>query len=236
MTSPEPNTSNETSPVQCPAGIKDCAIAEEVNSLREDVVRLSEAISTDTLTGLSNYRFFLQSLAQELERTQRSGQPTSLMMIDIDHFKQVNDTWGHETGNKALKHVAKSIRQTVRRLDIPCRYGGEEFAVILPDTGLQASIQVAERIRTLIAESPLPHGDQQLSFTVSIGIATYQLNSALEPEELIENADKFLYQAKQEGRNRTCHAQPASVELISSEERQELSALFGQPARKKDPS
>ncbi len=236
MISSEKQPVNDPSPVRCPVGIEDCTIADEVNALREENVRLSEAISTDTLTGLANYRFFLQSLAQELERTQRSGQPTSLMMLDIDHFKNVNDTWGHETGNKALMHVADIIRQTVRRLDIPCRYGGEEFAIILPDTGLLASVQVAERIRILIAESPLSHNDTPLSLTVSIGIATYQLNSALQPEQLIENADKYLYQAKQEGRNRTCHARPEPIELVSSEERQELSALFGQSARKKDPS
>jgi len=236
MISPEKLPANDAFPAKCPVGIEDCRIADEVNALREDVERLSAAVSTDTLTGLSNYRFFLQALEQELERTQRSGQPTSLIMLDIDHFKNVNDTCGHETGNKALKHVSEIIRQTVRRLDIPCRYGGEEFAVILPDTSLQASVQVAERIRTLIAKSPLPHDDQQLVLTVSIGIATYQLNSSLQPEQLIKNADKFLYQAKQEGRNRTCHAQPEPVELVSSEERQELSALFGQPARKKDPS
>lgn len=236
MTSSDQNPQPDQAPVQCPAGIADCTIAPEVASLRQEILRLSEAISTDSLTGLSNYRFFLQALSQELERTQRSGQPTTLIMLDIDHFKKVNDTWGHENGNKALRHVADLIGQTVRRLDIPCRYGGEEFAVILPDTNLQASAQVAERIRSSIDASPLDIDNQPLHITVSIGIATYQVNSAMTSNQLIEHADKFLYQAKQEGRNRICHAQPDSVDLVSSEERQELSALFGQPARKKDSS
>ena len=236
MTSADQKPVAQPSPTQCPAGIEDCPIANEVNSLRDEVARLSAAISTDPLTGLANYRHFAQALEQELERTQRSGQPTSLIMLDIDHFKNVNDTWGHETGNKALKQVADIIRQTVRRLDIPCRYGGEEFAVILPDTALRPSIHVAERIRTMIDSSLLPHDEQAIHLTVSIGIATFPVTSTMKPEELIEKADKFLYQAKQEGRNRTCHAQPESVELISSEERQELSALFSQPARKKDSS
>ncbi len=236
MTSAKQNTPATTPSQQCPAGIDNCSIAAEVDSLRAQVERLAAEIRTDPLTELANYRHFSQALSQELERTQRSGQPTSLIMLDIDHFKKVNDTWGHETGNKALKHVATIIQQTVRRLDIPCRYGGEEFAIILPDTGTQASVQVAERIRTMIDSSPLPYDEQPIPLTVSAGIATYQLNSSVQQEELIEKADKFLYQAKQEGRNRTCYATPEPVDLVTSEERQELSALFGQPARKKESS
>ncbi len=236
MTPADQKPSRQSGTAHCPAGIVDCPVAAEVNKLQEEVSRLSELISTDTLTGLANYRYFLQALDQEMERTMRSGQPTSLIMLDIDHFKKVNDSWGHETGNQALKHVAGMIARTVRRLDIACRYGGEEFAVILPDTDLGAAAQVAERIRQAIAESPLELGSNTLELTASLGIATYRLDRKSVPDDLVARADHFLYQAKQEGRNRVCHPPLEPPTLVSSEERQELSALFGRQARKKDSS
>lgn len=236
MISATNNPSSKASPDACPVGISDCPVAAEVGTLKQEVNRLSGLTSTDTLTGLANYRYFLQALAQEMERTMRSGQPTTLIMLDIDHFKKINDSWGHETGNMALKHIAGLIARTVRRLDIPCRYGGEEFTVTLPNTGLQTGIRVGERIRRTIAGSPLIHTQQTLPITASLGIATYRPDPKITPEDLIAQADQFLYQAKQEGRNRICHPQPEPSTLVSSEERRELSALFGRQSRKKDPS
>ena len=224
----------QSSPPVCPVGETNCPITIEVAALRQQLTDLSDLVRTDPLTGIANYRYFIQALEQEIERTLRSGQPTSLIMLDIDFFKKVNDQWGHEVGNQALAHLSQLLQKTVRKLDIPCRYGGEEFAIILPDTTLAASIPVAERIRQEIEKSPLIVERQLLQLTVSLGIATYteQQNSGI--EDLIKRADQYLYQAKETGRNRTCHAELPSVDSVTTEEKQTLSKLFGRGAKKKD--
>ena len=224
----------EASPPACPVGKTDCAIAAEVVELRRQLSELSSLVRTDPLTGIANYRYFLQALEQEIERTQRSGQATSLVMLDIDFFKRVNDRWGHEAGNRALVHLARLLQQTVRRLDIPCRYGGEEFAIILPDTDLAASIPVTERIRQAVADSSLDVSGHALQITVSLGIATYTAEQQITAEELVKRADHYLYQAKQTGRDRVCHPPLPQIDVVSAEEKQALSDLFGSGARKKD--
>lgn len=212
---------------ECPADKDDCSILDELVELRRSVAELSQLVRTDSLTGLANYRYFNNALEQEMERTLRSGQPTSLIMLDIDFFKKVNDQWGHEVGNQALVHIAGLIQQTVRKLDFPCRYGGEEFAVILPNTNLAASIPVADRLRQTIADSPLPVGDKQLQMTASLGIDTFYPDEKASPEELVQRADHYLYQAKQEGRNQVRHATLPPVEVVSREEKAALLKLFG---------
>jgi diguanylate cyclase (GGDEF)-like protein len=226
----------QSPPLACPVGEADCVIASEVGELRQNLAELSDLVRTDTLTGIANYRYFLQALEQEIERTQRSGQPTSLIMLDIDFFKKVNDLWGHEIGNQALVHISRLIVQTVRKLDIPCRYGGEEFAVILPDTDLRASVYGAERIRRAIEEHPLPVAQQALKLTASLGIATFTTNQPITVEELVEEADRYLYQAKDNGRNRVCHAELPILDAVSNEEKQVLSELFGGSQSKKESS
>jgi diguanylate cyclase (GGDEF)-like protein len=221
-----PKKSSNHLPV-CPSGKKECHIIDELAELRRSLAELSELVRTDPLTGLANYRYFSRALEQELERTERSAQPTTLIMLDIDHFKRVNDQWGHEIGNQALIHIAKLTRQTVRRLDIPCRYGGEEFAIILPNTNLQASIPVAERLRQTIAETPLTLGDKKLHMTASLGIDTYRIGEKATPKELVQRVDHYLYQAKQEGRNLVRHASLPPSEVVSREEREDLFKLFG---------
>jgi len=217
----------EPGAVHCPVGKSDCPALLEIAELRRSLAELSELVRTDPLTGIANYRYFLIALEQELERTRRSGQPTTLIMLDIDHFKQVNDQWGHEVGNQALIHLAKLMRQSLRKLDIPCRYGGEEFAVILPNTDLAASIPVAERLRQSIAETPLPVGNHLLHLTASLGIDTYATIEEVHAEELVQRTDHYLYQAKTEGRNRVRHASLPPVDLVSVEERSALFNLFG---------
>lgn len=216
----------------CPLGKQDCPFIEELDELRLSLEELSDLVRTDQLTGLANYRSFCQLLEQEIERTERSGQPTSLIMLDIDFFKQVNDNWGHEVGNQALIHIAQLMLQTVRRLDTPCRYGGEEFGVILPNTDLGAALPVAERLRQVIAETPLQVDERQLELTASLGIATYQLGEKTTPEELVQRADHYLYQAKQEGRNQVCHPELPKVELVSRNEKDALFNLFGKAGQK----
>ena len=218
----------------CPVGEADCPLAIEVVELRQSVSELYDLVRTDTLTGIANYRSFLQALEQEIERTQRSGQPTTLIMLDIDFFKAVNDQWGHEIGNQALVHLSSLLQKTMRKLDIPCRYGGEEFAVILPDTPLTASIQVAERIRQEIEASSLEVTGKLLKMTVSMGIATYTEQQKITVAELVKQADEYLYQAKENGRNQVCHAEIPRIDIVSTEEKQALSELFGRGITKKD--
>jgi len=225
---------HQQTPPICPVGETDCGIISEVAELRQNLAELSSLVRTDTLTGIANYRYFLQALEQEIERTQRSGQPTSLIMIDIDFFKKINDQWGHEVGNQALIHLSRLLQQIVRKLDIPCRYGGEEFAVILPDTHLAACLPVAERIRQGIEKSPLTVAGQPLPMTVSLGISTYTDKQKTTMEELVAQADQYLYQAKESGRNCICHAQLTSVDIVTTEEKQALSQLFGSGTTKKD--
>lgn len=219
----------------CPVGETDCPVADEVIDLRLKLDELSDLVRTDTLTGIANYRYFQQALEQELERTQRSAQPTSLIMLDIDFFKKVNDCWGHEIGNQALIHIARLVVQTVRKLDIPCRYGGEEFAIILPDTYLRACIPVAERIRQVIAQTPLRVGNRELQLTASLGIATYTHQQKTSADELVQLADSYLYQAKDGGRNQVCHPELPGIEAVTTEEKQTLSEIFGSRQNKKDP-
>ena len=218
----------------CPVGESDCAALTQIQDLRRSLEELSQLVRTDPLTGIANYRFFVMALEQEIERTQRNGQPTSLIMLDIDFFKKVNDDWGHEIGNQALIHVSQQILETVRKLDITCRYGGEEFAVILPNTELAASIPVANRIRQQIADSPLQVGDKPLVLTASLGIDTFLPGQSCTPEELVQRADHYLYQAKQQGRNQVCHASLKPLDMVSREEREVLFNLFGRNDRKKD--
>jgi len=213
----------------CPVGERQCVILDELISLRQTNAQLSALVRTDSLTGIYNYRFFIQSLEQEMERTRRSGQSTALILIDLDHFKKVNDTWGHDIGNNALVHTAQLMRQAVRRLDIPCRYGGEEFVIILPSTDLLTAIQVAERLRELIANTPLaaPHGEIKL--TASLGVDVYD-GGEDQPEKFVKRVDQQMYAAKREGRNRVCHAVSPGMESagnVSCDEKDALFQLFG---------
>ena len=167
--------------LHCPVGESHCILFDEVTTLRKQVV-------TDPLTGLFNVRHFRKSLEHELERTRRTGMTTALIMVDLDHFKNINDTWGHESGNQVLQTVAQLLQDQTRKLDICCRYGGEEFAVILPSTELMLARQVAERCLNALRETVIPLDETDLQVTASIGVAVAD-NSAQTAESLIENAD-----------------------------------------------
>ncbi len=182
-----------------------CSNLTEVKLLREKVKQLAALVRTDELTGLFNYRYFSQALSLEMERTRRSGQPTCLIMCDLDHFKSINDVHGHEVGNAVLSHVSNLIRKTTRRLDIPCRYGGEEFVLILPDTTLHQGVRFANRLRLIIENSSVKAGDLVLGIEASFGVDVYSCGDQLTEKEFVDNVDGFLYIAKQEGRNRVCH-------------------------------
>ena len=172
------------------------------------VNKLSEQAIRDELTGLYNRREMKRLLGEEFERHQRHGHPLSLIMIDIDHFKNVNDTCGHPMGDQVLKWLADKFRQNLRALDRPTRYGGEEFAIILPETSAQEAYHVAERLRGAIAAQPYLHKQddskkcQSISITISLGVAEIP-GDADEISSLVQAADQALYSAKNDGRNQT---------------------------------
>lgn len=217
---------SQTPPI-CPSRIASCDIITELVSLREEVSTLAELVHTDTLTGLSNFRYFIQALRQELERTRRTGHATGLIMMDLDFFKKVNDQWGHDVGNKALVLTSRLIRACVRKMDAPCRYGGEEFAIILPSTDRQYALLVAERVREMIATTPLQFDDNEIALSASFGVDIYSGAEKGDAEDMVKRADHYLYQAKKEGRNRVCIAPVVEKEDISSVNQDEKDALFG---------
>ena len=163
-------------------------------------LELSVRAATDGLTGLYNHDYFQNMLSQEILQSQRQQRKLSLVMIDIDHFKQFNDSWGHQVGDKVLKHVADVIKQTCRKSDIVARYGGEELSVILPETNSELAAIVAERIRNNIEQSIVEYEGHHLSVKVSIGVS-YLRDDLRTAESLIKKADEALYQSKDKGRN-----------------------------------
>jgi diguanylate cyclase (GGDEF)-like protein len=207
----------------CPIGAPSCSIIDENALLCEQHQQLQQDLRTDTLTGLYNYRHFSEALEIEMERTQRSRSATSMLLLDIDFFKKVNDSWGHEVGNQALQHIAGLIRQQIRSLDIACRYGGEEFTVILPSTPLSLAMEVAERLRRAIEEAPLQLVNGTLSLTASIGVESFRPEMQLSRDEFVHLTDGYLYQAKQDGRNRVGGPAPKTATQVTADER---AALF----------
>ena len=155
---------------------------------------------TDGLTGLFNHKQFQERLAQEFDRLGRFSEPLSLLLIDIDFFKKINDTYGHPAGDLVLKKVAGMVQKTVRNVDIPARYGGEEFAVVLVGTDEKGAMHMAERLRKTIMDKKFTSDGTPFSVTVSIGIST-NTRDVKKKEELVDRADKALYTAKENGRN-----------------------------------
>ena len=179
---------------------------QEEEALLHERERSLEAISvTDELTGLFNRRFLNASLIKKIAATRRSGTNLSLLMLDIDHFKDFNDTYGHPEGDKVLAALGRLLKETLREEDIACRYGGEEFVVILHNAGREAANEAASRIRTRFAKLPFtPRPAKAVHLTISIGAAV--LIPGETGEHLIFRADQALYRAKQTGRNRVCSA------------------------------
>jgi diguanylate cyclase (GGDEF)-like protein len=163
---------------------------------------------TDPLTGLWNRHHFGEQLQRTLNEADRYGTQVSLVLVDIDHFKRVNDTWGHEAGDSVLKQVARILQDGVRSVDICVRYGGEEIAMLLAQTDSDHAVEVAERLRVRIAAQPLRHGASEIPVTASFGVATYPETVKVR-DQLFPASDKALYIAKHEGRNRV-RAKPAT--------------------------
>ena len=163
--------------------------------------QLEEISRVDGLTGLYNRRFWEEQFDMEYKRDKRNESTSSLIMLDIDHFKKVNDKYGHPAGDDVIKALAGIIKKATRETDMPGRYGGEEFAIILPDTPVANVEFVAERIRRLVENAIVVHDEVEISFTVSIGIAGFE-QTYVDSTQWLDAADKALYQAKDSGRNR----------------------------------
>jgi diguanylate cyclase (GGDEF)-like protein len=171
--------------------------------LRQSKEQLQKMALTDPLTKLGNRATFDMNIKQASAHSQRSGIPYSLLMVDLDHFKKFNDTYGHQTGDSVLRSVADAIKDSARDADICCRYGGEEFAIILPDTTSRNAEVLAERIHRNISRVSRTQPTDCMPITVSIGISCANRHSNSHPSQLIEEADQALYLAKANGRNRT---------------------------------
>lgn len=183
--------------------------------------RLKRVGLTDSLTGVNNRRFFDQRLGEEVARAQRSGEPLACLFLDIDHFKRINDQYGHRIGDRVLSEVAGLIRDQLRSTDVLGRYGGEEFSALLVNAKKEKALEIAERIRSIIEAQPFPQEDNDsLSVTISIGVSSLQVRAGegLEniAEELVDRADQALYLAKNAGRNRVVPAQEAANNNITA--------------------
>ena len=171
--------------------------------LRNNLDNSLELAVTDPLTGLHNRRYMFGQLQALAERAVKGGAPVAALLLDIDHFKKINDSFGHDVGDEVLREFAVRLASNVRAIDLPCRYGGEEFVAIMPDTALDDAERIAERIRRYISGSPfrLSRGAELLTVTISVGVAV--MNGPDDsPEALLKRADEALYEAKAAGRNR----------------------------------
>jgi two-component system cell cycle response regulator len=166
----------------------------------EEIYRMSV---TDGMTNVHNKRFFLEFLEREVAGATRQQTPLSLVMVDIDHFKKINDTHGHLAGDAALKELCRRLKPRIRTTDLLARYGGEEFAFVLPQTPREGAMQIAEALRALVEAEPFTYEQIIMPATISLGLATLEPGGdAMTPTNLIAKADANLYEAKRSGRNR----------------------------------
>jgi diguanylate cyclase len=174
---------------------------------------VSRRARTDALTGLANRRAFDEQLEQLLAHADRFGHSVSLILADVDHFKAVNDTWGHEVGDIVLQSIARTLSDGVRAVDVCSRFGGEEIAILLPQTTLQGAVELADRLRKAVAAKPIAAQGTEVTVTVSCGVASYP-DGVLTKEALFAAADRALYEAKSAGRNCVKAAIPRPIGVV----------------------
>lgn len=171
---------------------------------KQEIESLRQQISRDSMTDLLNHQSFRQILNQEISRAERYKKHLSIVICDIDHFKSINDTYGHPMGDDVIKGIAVCLKAELREADHVARYGGEEFAIILPETRMKDAHIVAERLRNAISNLSFNHQDKHVCCTMSFGVAELQLHKSISSDDLINTADSALYKAKRSGRNRSC--------------------------------
>jgi diguanylate cyclase (GGDEF)-like protein len=164
--------------------------------------RLLEMSHTDELTGIANRRHFFERATEEFSRARRFGRELAFIMLDLDHFKNVNDRWGHASGDRVLKAFTDCVLSTIREMDLVARLGGEEFVIMAPDTNEDSAHQLAERVRQRFEKSHLMEGSEQVRLTVCAGVSTVRPEEG-SPDAALKRADEALYEAKRTGRNRT---------------------------------
>jgi diguanylate cyclase len=192
--------------------------SQELDKIRDSLKMAEQRSNTDALTGLANRRSLEEFFRSAQITAMETGEPLSILMIDIDHFKKFNDSYGHQVGDQVLRLVAKVLQDNVRDVDLAARYGGEELIAVLPGANLDVCAQVAERIRRRISEARLTRratGQEIASVTVSIGVAQFRL--AESAEAMVERCDRALYQAKRSGRNRTVTESEIDGEIAAAQ-------------------
>lgn len=177
-------------------------LVETGAALREATARLEQLAATDALTGLANRRVFDERLGEEFRRSRRYGRPLAVLMIDLDHFKRVNDEYGHPFGDLVLVGAAEIARASLREFDLVARYGGEEFVVLLPETGVDAALAVAEKLRSGVSAREFERNGTSVRTSVSIGVAGLPDPEIDDEHALVARADEALYAAKRSGRDR----------------------------------
>lgn len=177
------------------------ALQENIREIAQLHAQLIEQANRDPLTNLYNRRYLDSTLDRELARCKREGQSLALIMIDIDHFKKINDTYGHQAGDEMLIYLASTLHGMARAADITCRYGGEEFLLLMPTMDLETAHRRAEELRAGFGSAVVPFGNFRLQTTLSIGISVYPGHGTT-PDQLIQGADRAMYRAKHRGRNR----------------------------------
>ncbi|QJA06705.1 GGDEF domain-containing protein [Thermosulfurimonas marina] len=181
--------------------VENPSFREKLDLIRQAYEVLYQEYSKDFLTGLYNRRSFEEALEKAIERARREEISFTLLMLDIDHFKKINDTYGHDFGDQVLRTIGQILLKTLRKIDFPARYGGEEFTVILPGTGPHGGFGAARRLKRAIESYPFEGPQGRVKITVSIGGATYRPYYRLGAREFLREVDRLLYSAKEAGRN-----------------------------------
>jgi diguanylate cyclase len=187
------------------------ATQQKISKLQEELSQLSEKVSEDPLTGLLNRRGLDEAMVREVSRAHREGLDLCVALIDVDNFKVFNDQYGHSVGDAALLHLAKVMQETLRATDIPARFGGEEFVILLPNTSLDYAVRTIERLQQVLTERFFSGNNQRLLITFSAGVALFNVDEA--QDDVIMRADQAMYLAKETGKNQV----KSEIDLLASQ-------------------
>lgn len=182
--------------------LKNVALQKEIEERKKAQAALERLATQDALTGIANRRFFLEIATRIIDQARRYRRPVSLVMIDVDHFKEMNDTFGHKTGDLVLVHIARQMQSILRKVDILGRYGGDEFVILLPETTPEGARRLSERLRQVISQQPIVAGGVTIPITLSVGLSSNINEPDLSLDELLQRADRALYDSKLNGRDR----------------------------------